>query len=52
MLVEPACGAGLAVVYEHAEVLNDFDQVLVIVCGGVTTTLEDIRKALVGFSRR
>lgn len=46
VLVEPACGAGLAVVYEHAEALEDFDQVLVIVCGGVTTTLDDIRNVL------
>jgi L-serine/L-threonine ammonia-lyase len=38
VLVEPACGASLAPVYDHAAVLNGFSKVLVIVCGGVGVT--------------
>lgn len=49
ILVEPACGAGLSVVYEKNEALDDFDKILVIVCGGVTASLEDIKKCIAGF---
>ncbi|WP_210397547.1 pyridoxal-phosphate dependent enzyme [Motiliproteus sediminis] len=38
LLVEPACGAALAAVYQRAEALNDKTNVLVIVCGGVGVT--------------
>jgi L-serine/L-threonine ammonia-lyase len=44
IVVEPACGAALAVAYERLPVLDSFRSVLVIGCGGVTTTprqLED-----------
>lgn len=34
ILVEPACGAALATIYGQAPVLEEFDQVLVVVCGG------------------
>lgn len=44
VLVEPACGASLAVVYDRAPDLEEFDSVLVIVCGGATTTLEQLRE--------
>ena len=44
LLVEPACGAALAVVYERQAVLDDFSSVLVIVCGGATTTIEQLRQ--------
>lgn len=40
VLVEPACGAALAVVYEQHPQLASFERVLVVVCGGVTATLE------------
>jgi L-serine/L-threonine ammonia-lyase len=40
--VEPACGASLAVVYDSAPELEDFNSVLVVVCGGVTTTIEQL----------
>ncbi len=33
-LVEPACGASLSVVYDNADVLNGYDNIVVIVCGG------------------
>lgn len=44
MLVEPACGASLAVVYDNAPVLERFSTVLVVVCGGATTTIDQIRE--------
>lgn len=42
VLVEPACGASLAAAYDGAAELAGFDSVLVVVCGGVTTTLEKL----------
>ncbi len=42
IVVEPACGASLAVVYDHAPELEGFDSVLVVVCGGVTVTVEQL----------
>ena len=44
VVVEPACGASLAVVYDGAPELEDFESVLVVVCGGATTTLEQLRE--------
>lgn len=35
VLVEPACGAALAPVYERAPALSNFGKLLIIVCGGV-----------------
>ena len=35
VMVEPACGASLAVAYERMDVLPDADPVVIIVCGGV-----------------
>lgn len=35
-LVEPACGASLAVAYQRHPALENFDNILVIVCGGTT----------------
>ena len=44
LLVEPACGASLAAVYEHShDVLADFQAPLVIVCGGATADLARIQ---------
>lgn len=34
VLVEPACGAALAAIYEKSSVLKERDSLLVIVCGG------------------
>lgn len=42
LIVEPACGAALAAVRQGAGPLKNAAQVLVIVCGGVTTTYEDL----------
>lgn len=39
MLVEPACGAALALPYENAQVLQDYQDIVLIVCGGVILPL-------------
>lgn len=45
-LVEPACGAGLAVVYQQLEALKKFKSqpILVVVCGGNIVSLEMLAK--------
>ena len=44
ILVEPACGASLALAYGRHDALGPFDSVLVIACGGATATLDQIRR--------
>lgn len=44
VLVEPACGASLALAYDQAAELAGHDEVLVIVCGGATATLDQIKQ--------
>jgi L-serine/L-threonine ammonia-lyase len=46
VLVEPACGAALAVLYsqKHQESLDAVRSPLIVVCGGVTATLDMIRE--------
>lgn len=39
VLVEPACGASLAIVYKAVEALTPYKKVLLIVCGGATASL-------------
>ncbi len=46
VLVEPACGAALAAVYDPIEAVRKRKEVLVIVCGGVTTTHQQLREWL------
>ena len=43
VVVEPACGASLALVYDNAPQLAAYQNVLVIVCGGVTATLAQLQ---------
>ena len=44
ILVEPACGASLAALYSaQHEFLNEFKAPLVVVCGGATATVEQLR---------
>jgi L-serine/L-threonine ammonia-lyase len=43
VLVEPACGAALALLQEGSEVLAPYDNLLVIVCGGATATLAQLQ---------
>ena len=44
VLVEPACGAALAAVYDKALELEPFESVLIVVCGGATATIEQLRR--------
>ena len=44
VVVEPACGAVLAVVYDHAKEVEPFKTILIIVCGGVTTSIEQLQQ--------
>ena len=44
IVVEPACGAALAVVCKSLPEVEEFDSVLVIVCGGVTASVEQLRE--------
>jgi L-serine/L-threonine ammonia-lyase len=43
LLVEPACGAALAAVYQHSPALAGAPSVLVIVCGGSGVTMERLQ---------
>jgi L-serine/L-threonine ammonia-lyase len=42
LVVEPACGAALAVAYGALPVLASFGRVLIIVCGGTTATFAQL----------
>ena len=44
MVVEPACGASLAVVYGGAGELAEFKTVLVVVCGGAGTSVARLQE--------
>ena len=44
LLVEPACGAALAPVYDAASDIATAGSVLVVVCGGVTMSAEQLRR--------
>jgi len=43
LVVEPACGAALAAVYENVEEIREFKKVAIIVCGGVTATIQQLK---------
>jgi L-serine/L-threonine ammonia-lyase len=42
ILVEPACGAALAAIYDHPSLLGLYRQILVIVCGGAGVTVNHL----------
>jgi L-serine/L-threonine ammonia-lyase len=44
LLVEPACGAALAVAYDLPEALAAFNKVLIIVCGGATASADNLHR--------
>jgi len=44
LLVEPACGAALAAVYESARWVHDKTSILVVVCGGAGVTITQLQK--------
>jgi L-serine/L-threonine ammonia-lyase len=48
LLVEPACGAALALAYDHPTELASYNKALFIVCGGATATAEQIKQWIDG----
>ena len=42
LIVEPACGASLALVYGQDEDLKKHEKILVVVCGGVSASIEEL----------
>ena len=44
IVVEPACGAALAAAYEQIPEIEAFNSILIVVCGGVTTSIEQLRQ--------
>jgi len=48
ILVEPACGAALAMAYDDADALGEFEKVLMIVCGGATAGIDQQREWAAG----
>ena len=46
VLVEPACGAGLAAVYEKSQALDGCNSVVVEVCGGALVDRETLQEWL------
>jgi L-serine/L-threonine ammonia-lyase len=51
LLVEPACGAALAVAYGQPEALAPYQDVLVIVCGGATASADQLRQWTAQFAQ-
>jgi len=43
IVVEPACGASIAAVYGNVAELADHGTILIIICGGVTSTAEQLK---------
>jgi len=43
VLVEPACGASIAAVYENSPELESYRTLLLVVCGGATATVDQIK---------
>jgi L-serine/L-threonine ammonia-lyase len=48
LLVEPACGAALAVLYENNPALAAYKTIVCVVCGGSTITAEQLRTLALG----
>ncbi|BBM87169.1 pyridoxal-phosphate dependent enzyme [Candidatus Uabimicrobium amorphum] len=44
IVVEPACGAALAPLYQSSPFLREYNNIVVIVCGGVVATLEQLHQ--------
>jgi len=43
LLVEPACGASLSLIYDGSPALDAFTTLLVIVCGGAAATFDQLQ---------
>ncbi len=52
ILVEPACGAGLSLIYEGAECLGSAAVVLVVVCGGIGVDIDQLNSWVVQMESR
>ena len=50
ILVEPACGAALSPIYKQIEELKAFSKILVIICGGSTTSIDDIKNGIISLN--
>ncbi len=48
VLVEPACGAALSLLYDRSDELADFSSIVVIVCGGAGVTWSDLQAFATG----
>lgn len=48
VVVEPACGASLAAVYDDVPQLAQFRNILIIACGGVTASVAQLQKWAAG----
>ena len=44
VIVEPACGAALALVYKGVAVLRETRKILLIVCGGSGVSYDELRE--------
>ncbi len=42
VLVEPACGATLSVVYNNSDIIESYNSILVVVCGGIGVSIEKL----------
>jgi L-serine/L-threonine ammonia-lyase len=42
VIVEPACGAALSLLYDNAHMLDAYETVFVVVCGGAGATMQDL----------
>ena len=42
VLVEPSCGAALSAVYDDVELIRKYKKILVVVCGGIGISLEQL----------
>jgi L-serine/L-threonine ammonia-lyase len=42
VVVEPACGAALSLLYDNKHLVNKYGSILVIVCGGAGVTIEQL----------
>ncbi|MGI9318378.1 MAG: pyridoxal-phosphate dependent enzyme [bacterium] len=44
ILVEPACGAALAAIYDDSAILKDAREILVVVCGGMGVSIAQLER--------
>ena len=44
VVVEPACGAALALVYKNIDLLKEFEDILLVVCGGAGVSYSELVK--------